>query len=124
MSRSYKHRKGTLVHVKEQNSRFGKQQASAAVRRAVDVPDGRQYKNIIVRGISVIMHGRKTNIHGMNSGVTGLIPLTAFQTDMDLMILNTTEASFVTGRKPIDSMSSIIKQSNHVPHLLCKELLL
>ena len=44
MSRSYKHRKGTLVHVKEQNSRFGKRQASAAVRRAVDVPDGRQYR--------------------------------------------------------------------------------
>ena len=44
MSRSYKHRKGTLLHVKEQNSRFGKRQASAAVRRAADVPDGRQYR--------------------------------------------------------------------------------
>ena len=44
MSRSYKHRKSAVVHVKEQNSKFGKRQASAAVRRAADVPNGRQYR--------------------------------------------------------------------------------
>ncbi len=44
MSRSYKHRKSKVVHIKEQNSKFGKRQASAAVRRAVDVPNGKQYR--------------------------------------------------------------------------------
>lgn len=44
MSRSYKHRKSAVVHFKEQNSKFGKRQASAAVRRAVDVPNGKQYR--------------------------------------------------------------------------------
>lgn len=44
MSRSYKHRKSKVVHIKEQNSRFGKRQASAAVRRAADVPNGKQYR--------------------------------------------------------------------------------
>lgn len=44
MSRSYKHRKNAVIHFKERNSRFGKRQASSAVRRAVDVPKGRQYR--------------------------------------------------------------------------------
>ena len=44
MSRSYKHRKGAVIHIKERNSKFGKRQASAAVRRAADVPDGKQYR--------------------------------------------------------------------------------
>ena len=44
MSRSYKHRKSAVVHFKEQNSKFGKRQAAAAVRRAADVPNGSQYK--------------------------------------------------------------------------------
>ena len=44
MSRSYKHRKSAVIHFKEQNSKFGKKQASSAVRRAVDVPNGKQYK--------------------------------------------------------------------------------
>lgn len=44
MSRSYKHRKSPIVYIKEPNSKFGKKQASAAVRRAADVPNGKQYK--------------------------------------------------------------------------------
>ena len=44
MSRSYKHRKSKVVHLKEQNSKFGKRQAAAAVRRAADVPNGKQYR--------------------------------------------------------------------------------
>lgn len=44
MSRSYKHRKSAVVHFKEQNSKFGKRQAAAAVRRAADIPNGNQYK--------------------------------------------------------------------------------
>ena len=44
MSRSYKHRKSAVVHFKEQNSKFGKRQAAAAVRRAADVPNGNQYR--------------------------------------------------------------------------------
>ena len=44
MSRSYKHRKSKVVHFKEQNSKFGKRQAAAAVRRAADVPNGKQYR--------------------------------------------------------------------------------
>ncbi|MCR4889044.1 MAG: hypothetical protein K5979_07685 [Ruminococcus sp.] len=44
MSRSYKHRKSTVVHIKDKNSKFGKRQASAAVRRASDVPNGKQYR--------------------------------------------------------------------------------
>ena len=44
MSRSYKYRKGAVIHFKEKNSKFAKKQASAAVRRAVDVPDGKQYR--------------------------------------------------------------------------------
>lgn len=44
MSRSYKHRKNPVVHIKDPNSKFGKRQASAAVRRAVDVPNGKQYR--------------------------------------------------------------------------------
>ena len=44
MSKSYKHRKSAVIHFKEQNSKFGKKQASLAVRRAVDVPNGKQYK--------------------------------------------------------------------------------
>ena len=44
MSRSYKHRKGTVIHFKERNSKFAKKRASAAVRRTVDVPNGKQYR--------------------------------------------------------------------------------
>lgn len=44
MSRSYKHRKSPVVHIKEQNSKYGKRQASAAVRRAAEVPNGKQYR--------------------------------------------------------------------------------
>ena len=44
MSRSYKHRKSGVVHFKEQNSKFGKRQAAAAVRRAADVPNDNQYR--------------------------------------------------------------------------------
>lgn len=44
MSRSYKHRKSAVVHVKDRNSKFGKRQASSKVRRAVDVPNGKQYR--------------------------------------------------------------------------------
>ena len=44
MCRSYKHRKSTVVHVKDRNSKFGKQQASSKVRRAADVPNGKQYR--------------------------------------------------------------------------------
>ncbi len=44
MSRSYKHRKGSVIHTKEQNDKFHKRQASSAVRRADDVPSGKQYR--------------------------------------------------------------------------------
>lgn len=51
MSRSYKHRKSAVVHFKERNSKFGKRQASAAVRRAADVPNGKQWNMQISIGI-------------------------------------------------------------------------
>ena len=44
MSRSYKYRKGAVIYFKEQNCKFAKKRASRAVRRAVDVPDGKQYR--------------------------------------------------------------------------------
>lgn len=44
MSRSYKHRKSAVVHIKDKNNKFCKRQAAAAVRRADDVPDGKQYR--------------------------------------------------------------------------------
>ena len=44
MSRSYKHRKSPVVHIKDPNNKFCKKQASAAVRRAADVPNGKQYR--------------------------------------------------------------------------------
>ena len=44
MSRSYKHRKCAVVHFKQQNSKIGKRQASVTVRKAADVPNGKQYK--------------------------------------------------------------------------------
>lgn len=44
MSRSYKHRKSKVVHFKDQNNKFCKRQASAVVRRAADVPNGKQYR--------------------------------------------------------------------------------
>ena len=44
MSRSYKHRKSPVVHIKDPNNKFCKRKASAAVRRAADVPNGKQYR--------------------------------------------------------------------------------
>ena len=44
MSRSYKHRKSPVVHIKDPNNKFCKKKASAAVRRAADVPNGKQYR--------------------------------------------------------------------------------
>ncbi len=44
MSRSYKHRKSSVIHFKEQNGKDEKREASAAVRRAADVPNGKQYR--------------------------------------------------------------------------------
>ena len=44
MSRSYKHRKSPVVHIKDPNKKFFKRKASAAVRRAADVPNGKQYR--------------------------------------------------------------------------------
>lgn len=44
MSRSYKHRKSSVIHFKENNDKEHKRNAVIAVRNATDVPNGSQYK--------------------------------------------------------------------------------
>ena len=44
MSRSYKHRKSSVIHFKENNDKEHKRNAVIAVRNATEVPNGSQYK--------------------------------------------------------------------------------
>lgn len=119
MSRSYKHRKSAVIHIKDQNSKFGKRQASAAVRRAADVPNGRQYRKFYCSwNISDYEWTEKK--YTRDEFRRKWFDTSHFNLSNGGMIhLFITEENFIIGKKHTDSISGIIKQNDYlvIPNL-------
>lgn len=84
MSRSYKHRKSSVIHFKENNNKEHKRKAVIAVRNAAEVPNGSRFT---AHGTYATIGGLRRSIPVMNSVKNGSIHCTPTKTNVDLILL-------------------------------------